>query len=66
MLPQAEPFCSGANVRFATLLRRFCYLKGIGVNGSGLDNTSYAITDPKAYVASGKAEAKYTLPWRTA
>ncbi len=32
MLPQAEPFCIGANARFATLLRRFCYLKGIALN----------------------------------
>jgi len=36
MLPQAEPFCSGANARFAPLLRRFCSLKGIAVRGYGL------------------------------
>jgi len=35
MLPQAEPFCSGANVRFTPLLRRFCYLNGIGSWGYG-------------------------------
>jgi len=32
MLPQAEPFCIGANARFATLPCRFCYLKGIAPN----------------------------------
>ena len=35
MLPQAEPFCSGANVRFTPLLRRFCYVNGSGSWGDG-------------------------------
>jgi len=29
MLPQAEPFCSGATTRFVMLPHRFCYLKSI-------------------------------------
>jgi len=35
MLPQAEPFCSGATTRFVMLPHRFCYLKGIGSWGDG-------------------------------
>jgi len=29
MLPQAEPFCSGATTRFVMLPHRFCYVKSI-------------------------------------
>jgi len=35
MLPQAEPFCSGATTRFVRLPHRFCYVKGIGSWGDG-------------------------------
>jgi len=35
MLPQAEPFCSGATTRFVRLPHRFCYVNGIGSWGDG-------------------------------